>query len=150
MSKDRTLVPENLEDNLEVLHYLAMQQLRAFNIMSNLMRHIRKVIDGKGTALDKLDIIREEIERVERDIFVKGRGTWNIIFGKTNFRMQCALCAAVKRIEIHHIDKDQSNNCIENLIPLCRNCHTAVHAGEAAITEAAWEQSRIWRLPDFG
>lgn len=30
-------------------------------------------------------------------------------------------------VDIHHIDKDRSNNKKSNLIPLCANCHRALH-----------------------
>jgi len=35
---------------------------------------------------------------------------------------QCAICAQ-KDPQLHHIDEDPSNNVLENLIPLCPNCH---------------------------
>jgi hypothetical protein len=41
---------------------------------------------------------------------------------------RCAACAAVSRIEVHHIDRDPSNNDPVNLVPLCIDCHTVVHA----------------------
>lgn len=31
-------------------------------------------------------------------------------------------------IDIHHIDEDRANNKRENLLPLCANCHRALHA----------------------
>ena len=30
-------------------------------------------------------------------------------------------------VDIHHIDKDRTNNDKSNLIPLCSNCHKALH-----------------------
>jgi hypothetical protein len=35
---------------------------------------------------------------------------------------RCAVCAS-DRPQIHHIDEDPSHNEIENLLPLCPNCH---------------------------
>ena len=35
---------------------------------------------------------------------------------------RCAICGYY-RPQIHHIDEDPSNNVLENLIPLCPNCH---------------------------
>lgn len=32
-------------------------------------------------------------------------------------------------VEIHHLDHDRNNNSIENLVPLCCNCHQAYHRG---------------------
>ena len=38
------------------------------------------------------------------------------------FNHRCARCGA-DRPQIHHIDENPSNNDLENLIPLCPNCH---------------------------
>lgn len=35
---------------------------------------------------------------------------------------RCAICGGDKP-QIHHIDEDHSNNDINNLLPLCPNCH---------------------------
>ncbi len=32
-------------------------------------------------------------------------------------------------VDIHHIDEDKTNNDRKNLIPLCKCCHSALHAG---------------------
>jgi len=43
----------------------------------------------------------------------------------------CMICGFNKEyaIEIHHIDKNRSNNDIKNLAVLCSNCHSGVHKG---------------------
>jgi hypothetical protein len=38
------------------------------------------------------------------------------------FRYKCAICGRHEP-HLHHIDEDPSNNTIENLLPLCPNCH---------------------------
>lgn len=35
---------------------------------------------------------------------------------------RCAVCAS-DRPHLHHIDEDATNNTLENLLPLCPNCH---------------------------
>lgn len=40
---------------------------------------------------------------------------------------QCTECGATDNIEVHHIDRDRSNNAIENLEVLCRSCHGDRH-----------------------
>lgn len=40
---------------------------------------------------------------------------------------ECEVCGATENIHIHHIDGDDENNDIENLIPLCGSCHRKVH-----------------------
>lgn len=39
---------------------------------------------------------------------------------------RCCVCQT-PFVQIHHIDEDPSNNEIENLAPLCPNCHTQAH-----------------------
>lgn len=38
------------------------------------------------------------------------------------FHHRCAICGT-NNPQIHHIDEDPANNAIENLLPLCPNCH---------------------------
>ncbi len=38
------------------------------------------------------------------------------------FNHRCAICGA-DRPQIHHIDEDPSNNTLDNLLPICPNCH---------------------------
>lgn len=46
--------------------------------------------------------------------------TKEALFNEYNSR--CAICGK-ERPHIHHIDQDSSNNDLQNLIPLCPNCH---------------------------
>ena len=47
--------------------------------------------------------------RIRREIKIKCRGL-------------CCICHA-RGIQIHHIDEDNTNNNIDNLVPLCLECH---------------------------
>jgi hypothetical protein len=38
------------------------------------------------------------------------------------FHHRCAICAA-DRPHLHHIDENPANNDVQNLLPLCPNCH---------------------------
>ena len=41
---------------------------------------------------------------------------------------KCVLCEIQKpNLEVHHIDKNIKNNSGVNLVPLCKNCHSAIH-----------------------
>lgn len=42
---------------------------------------------------------------------------------------ECAECGATENIDVHHRDGDRTNNDIENLIPLCEDCHSERHDG---------------------
>jgi 5-methylcytosine-specific restriction endonuclease McrA len=42
---------------------------------------------------------------------------------------ECVECGSAEEIEVHHIDADRWNNRLENLVPLCHDCHMKVHNG---------------------
>ena len=39
----------------------------------------------------------------------------------------CDECGSEEQVEIHHRDGDRTNNDIDNLLPLCTDCHQQVH-----------------------
>jgi len=48
----------------------------------------------------------------------------------------CSVCGASnKKLQVHHIDGDRTNNDLENLTPLCRDCHTEVHRPSAFVDD---------------
>jgi len=59
--------------------------------------------------------------------------------GKNDYRKRafefypphCHVCGYAKLsvLVIHHIDQNRENNSLENLIPVCRNCHKEIHLG---------------------
>lgn len=40
---------------------------------------------------------------------------------------KCVVCGFTAVVEVHHRDKDRSNNDLNNLVPLCPNCHSMIH-----------------------
>lgn len=52
-----------------------------------------------------------------------------IINGKT----KCSHCNKVAKL-LHHKDKNTNNNTYNNLMPLCKSCHTILHNKERGIT----------------
>ena len=42
----------------------------------------------------------------------------------------CDICGASENIEVHHIDGNNANNDLENLIPVCRFHHNQIHSGK--------------------
>lgn len=42
-------------------------------------------------------------------------------------KSSCEICGATKDLEVHHKDKNHSNNNPNNLITVCRSCHQKVH-----------------------
>lgn len=62
----------------------------------------------------------------------------------------CPVCRIPgKRVQIHHIDEDPSNNEIANLVPLCFDCHdqTQIRGGFARRLDAA--QVKMFRDDHF-
>ncbi len=43
---------------------------------------------------------------------------------------QCVVCDETENVIVHHKDGDRENHDIDNLVPLCRSCHTKAHMGE--------------------
>jgi len=39
----------------------------------------------------------------------------------------CALCQKNKTVNLHHKDFDNTNDSINNLIPICKECHYQLH-----------------------
>lgn len=49
---------------------------------------------------------------------------------KELYENKCSNCLSSNNLHIHHIDKNKSNNDIENLILLCASCHMKIHKGK--------------------
>src|SRR6185437_9974275 len=43
----------------------------------------------------------------------------------------CCVCKLKKRMQIHHLDQDPTNNTFENLVALCLECHDQSHMGSS-------------------
>ena len=62
----------------------------------------------------------------------EGRYAYRSVLGRHKVPRVCRLCktADVRILAVHHIDKDRTNNDVENLAWLCHNCHFLVHHDE--------------------
>jgi 5-methylcytosine-specific restriction endonuclease McrA len=40
---------------------------------------------------------------------------------------RCGYNKCLSALQVHHLDKNRSNNRLENLMVLCANCHCEVH-----------------------
>ena len=66
---------------------------------------------------------------------------------KKEFNYKCAICAN-DNPQIHHIDEEHSNNEIENLLPLCPNCHlTDQHNPTRKVEIAKLQMFRKYKDP---
>lgn len=42
----------------------------------------------------------------------------------------CELCGDNEPLNVHHIDEDRNNNKLDNLLVLCKSCHSKQHRGK--------------------
>lgn len=45
----------------------------------------------------------------------------------SHYGERCVVCGSERRIEVHHMDRDRSNNNLDNLVPLCSEHHHELH-----------------------
>ena len=62
--------------------------------------------------------------------YKNGKGSYRN-FALANLDAKCVICgySHIEALEVHHLDKDRSNNNITNLEILCANCHVLKHKG---------------------
>ena len=55
----------------------------------------------------------------------------------------CRVCGVEDNIDIHHLDGNRANNSVENLVPLCKEHHRAVHRGDPEVDHLAEQLTEI-------
>lgn len=88
---------------------------------------------------DKAQALGENsIKEIQPPHYGTGTGEWNY---RTKFyeeELSCSRCGYnefICSVQIHHIDRDRTNNSKENLIPLCACCHAALHQDKWSLEE---------------
>ena len=66
---------------------------------------------------------------------------------------RCCLCHRVRSIQVHHMDghgsmSDTPNHAPDNLVTLCRRCHSFVHAERLILTTALLDRADAVRRGD--
>lgn len=62
-------------------------------------------------------------------------------------RHRCCICVSHKRVaNIHHIDGDNSNNSLDNLVALCAECHADAHTKFAMRRNLTDDQIKRYRF----
>lgn len=61
--------------------------------------------------------------------YKSGRAAYRSILSRTNRARTCEVCATkdARILQVHHIDRNRTNNKTSNLAWLCLNCHFLVH-----------------------
>lgn len=79
---------------------------------------------------DKGQSIEGGVKEIQPPHYKNGLCSYKNKFKTNNKNLKCTRCGYHEYqecVEIHHIDRNRENNFISNLIPLCCNCHRALH-----------------------
>lgn len=72
------------------------------------------------------------------------------ILQRARHRCENPGCRQDVRPHIHHIDFDNSNNKVRNLIALCPNCHQRAHDGDFSFSQLGNWAKRNWAIFNRG
>ena len=53
-----------------------------------------------------------------------------------HIKNECEICGTTENLEVHHIDKNHSNNNTSNLMTLCESCHGRTHTQNLSVAYA--------------
>lgn len=63
---------------------------------------------------------------------------------------RCEICGGTKNLDIHHIDGEWKDNNLDNLMCLCRSCHTKIERNKTNFRIRKLTPKEAWRLMGFG
>lgn len=81
-----------------------------------------KIIVG-GTTLKLCDDCRADFREVKGREKAKARSAME----KLNKEKKCLFCEKTENLNIHHIDRDNTNHSESNMVYLCSRCHVKLH-----------------------
>jgi 5-methylcytosine-specific restriction endonuclease McrA len=70
--------------------------------------------------------------------------------GRKYLKPACAVCGSTEKLNIHHKDRDRSNNDPENLETLCPSCHMKLHWANGDIPGQEKKQCKLCGQPAKG
>lgn len=73
------------------------------------------------------------VKAIQPPHYGNGEKNYRDQFTRAGGVLKCVRCGYDEfeaGIDVHHKDEDKTNNFIENLTPLCANCHRGLHAGK--------------------
>ncbi len=85
-----------------------------------------KIRDGRSKRCRKCDNKYHTGRNARRFVNGSARSYYQRI-AKENLRQECFKCKIKEKLCVHHIDENQKNNDISNLMMLCKSCHSKIH-----------------------
>lgn len=107
------------------IHY---KTVKKYLFEMNLLKKKKKpneIRDEYGRYIYKGQILAP-FEYIYHPNYTTGKASYRNI-GKRIHGEHCHYCGKDENIQIHHIDKNRSNNHPSNLIPVCSKCHYKLH-----------------------
>lgn len=87
-------------------------------------KHMSEMFTGRDTTGWK---IPQDEERSNWKGGYTSRYFNKMAFERFGLSKVCMCCGSTKQICVHHRDRNRTNNTIENLVILCKSCHTRHH-----------------------
>ena len=69
--------------------------------------------------------LRDNLQSDDPEVATIGRGKVLAFYGRRCLLHKLEVDPNLLEVELHHVDKCNSNTCFENQVPLCRNCNGA-------------------------
>ena len=91
---------------------LSYQQIGALFGCSR--QRVHQILSGYQIAKKSLEHKKGWYNQLRLAVFVRDNG-------------ECQKCGSVEGIILHHIDGNNANNALDNLITVCNNCHLDIH-----------------------
>lgn len=113
------------KDNYKFINYTLY-----LNVLKNYRQFIITCLleDKKYTLAEiaeKIGASKQRVEQMYRKRKSINKSKKHFLLNK--FKHRCVKCKSTENLEAHHIDRDPSNNSIDNLIILCKKCHLTKH-----------------------